>query len=184
MTDPTKRPSPSAKQTIDDQIDTTTGKLKLRAVFANKTTRFSLIFFVNARLLVKTLNDVTLIPTSAIQQNRRLPMSTSSRMAWLICATLSRAWPTREVRWWKASTRVMWSLTAVLKSCRTIRRLSSQRRRLRSIHPRAMRRDHFRISRHRNVSIKGSARFGQAVSGPSVLLCRKQFTMADCAALR
>jgi membrane fusion protein, multidrug efflux system len=56
-------------QTIDNQIDTTTGTLKLRAVFANKSNELFPNLFVNTKLLVKTLEGVTLIPASAIQQN-------------------------------------------------------------------------------------------------------------------
>jgi multidrug efflux system membrane fusion protein len=55
--------------TLDNQIDTTTGTVKLRAIFDNKDDALFPNQFVNARLLVKTLNDVTLIPTSAIQHN-------------------------------------------------------------------------------------------------------------------
>jgi len=55
--------------TVDNQIDTTTGTVKLRAIFDNKDDALFPNQFVNARLLVKTLNDVTLIPTSAIQHN-------------------------------------------------------------------------------------------------------------------
>jgi membrane fusion protein, multidrug efflux system len=56
-------------QTIDNQIDTTTGTVKLRATFENKNGALFPNQFVNARLLVKTLEGVTLIPTSAIQHN-------------------------------------------------------------------------------------------------------------------
>ncbi len=56
-------------QTIDNQIDTTTGTLKLRAIFANRDNALFPNLFVNTRLLVKTLEGVTLLPTSAIQQN-------------------------------------------------------------------------------------------------------------------
>ncbi|MGB6876654.1 MAG: efflux RND transporter periplasmic adaptor subunit [Candidatus Acidiferrales bacterium] len=56
-------------QTIDNQIDPTTGTLKLRAVFANKNNALFPNLFVNTKLLVKTLEGLTLIPTSAIQQN-------------------------------------------------------------------------------------------------------------------
>jgi multidrug efflux system membrane fusion protein len=55
--------------TIDNQIDTTTGTVKLRALFDNKDERLFPNQFVNARLLVKTLKGVTLIPTNAIQHN-------------------------------------------------------------------------------------------------------------------
>jgi membrane fusion protein, multidrug efflux system len=55
--------------TIDNQIDTTTGTVKLRAQFDNRS---GLLFpneFVNTRLLVKTLDNQILIPSSAIQHN-------------------------------------------------------------------------------------------------------------------
>ena len=56
-------------QTIDNLVDTTTGTVKLRAVFANKNNALFPNLFVNAKLLVKMLNGMTLIPTSTIQQN-------------------------------------------------------------------------------------------------------------------
>jgi multidrug efflux system membrane fusion protein len=55
--------------TIDNQIDTTTGTVKGRAVFENKNNALFPNQFVNTRLLVNTLQGVTLIPASAIQQN-------------------------------------------------------------------------------------------------------------------
>jgi len=55
--------------TLDNQIDTTTGTVKARALFANKDSALFPNQFVNARLLVNTLQGVTLIPASAIQQN-------------------------------------------------------------------------------------------------------------------
>jgi multidrug efflux system membrane fusion protein len=55
--------------TVDNQIDTTTGTVKLRAQFDNKDRALFPNQFVNARLLVKTLEGVTLIPNSAIQHN-------------------------------------------------------------------------------------------------------------------
>jgi membrane fusion protein, multidrug efflux system len=54
---------------VDNQIDTTTGTVKVRASFANDDFALFPNQFVNARLLVKTLPDVTLIPSSSIQQN-------------------------------------------------------------------------------------------------------------------
>ena len=53
----------------DNQIDTTTGTLKLRAMFDNKDDGLFPNQFVNARLLLQTLHNVVLIPTSAIQHN-------------------------------------------------------------------------------------------------------------------
>jgi membrane fusion protein, multidrug efflux system len=55
--------------TIDNQIDTTTGTVKGRAQFDNKNDALFPNQFVNTRLLVNTLQGVTLIPASAIQQN-------------------------------------------------------------------------------------------------------------------
>jgi multidrug efflux system membrane fusion protein len=55
--------------TLDNQIDTTTGTVKLRALFDNKDDALFPNQFVNTRLLVNTLQGVTLIPTSAIQHN-------------------------------------------------------------------------------------------------------------------
>jgi multidrug efflux system membrane fusion protein len=59
-------------QTIDNQIDTTTGTVKLRAIFDNKNSALYPNQFVNTRLLVNTLNGVTLIPTGAIQHNGQI----------------------------------------------------------------------------------------------------------------
>jgi multidrug efflux system membrane fusion protein len=55
--------------TFDNQIDTTTGTVKMRALFDNKNDALFPNQFVNARLLVDTEQGVTLIPTSAIQHN-------------------------------------------------------------------------------------------------------------------
>ncbi|MGA6985832.1 MAG: efflux RND transporter periplasmic adaptor subunit [Terriglobales bacterium] len=55
--------------TLDNQIDTTTGTVKARSIFDNKNDALFPNQFVNTRLLVNTLQGVTLIPASAIQQN-------------------------------------------------------------------------------------------------------------------
>jgi multidrug efflux system membrane fusion protein len=55
--------------TLDNQIDTTTGTVKLRAVFDNKSGELFPNQFVNTRLLVKTLEGVVVVPNSAIQHN-------------------------------------------------------------------------------------------------------------------
>ncbi len=55
--------------TIDNQIDTTTGTVKLRAQFDNKDGALFPNQFVNTRLLVNTVQDATLIPTGAVQLN-------------------------------------------------------------------------------------------------------------------
>jgi multidrug efflux system membrane fusion protein len=55
-------------KTLDNQIDTTTGTLKLRAEFANEDDSLFPNQFVNVRLLIDTLHDATVVPTSAIQR--------------------------------------------------------------------------------------------------------------------
>jgi multidrug efflux system membrane fusion protein len=55
--------------TLDNQIDTTTGTVKGRALFANANNALFPNQFVNTHLLVNTLQGVTLLPSSAIQQN-------------------------------------------------------------------------------------------------------------------
>ena len=54
---------------IDNQIDTTTGTVKLRAEFENRDGGLFPNQFVNTRLLVKTLENQVLVPSSAIQHN-------------------------------------------------------------------------------------------------------------------
>jgi multidrug efflux system membrane fusion protein len=54
---------------LDNQIDTTTGTVKVRAQFDNKDNALFPNQFVNTRLLVNTLQGVTLIPAPAVQQN-------------------------------------------------------------------------------------------------------------------
>jgi multidrug efflux system membrane fusion protein len=54
---------------FDNQIDTTTGTVKVRALFDNKKGELYPNEFVNTRLLVKTLHDQILLPNSAVQHN-------------------------------------------------------------------------------------------------------------------
>jgi multidrug efflux system membrane fusion protein len=54
---------------LDNQIDTTTGTVKARAIFDNTNNGLFPNQFVNTRLLVNTLQGVTLIPASVIQQD-------------------------------------------------------------------------------------------------------------------
>ena len=58
--------------TVDNQIDVTTGTVRARASFANRNQALFPNEFVNARLLVKTLRQVNLIPTAAIQRNNEI----------------------------------------------------------------------------------------------------------------
>jgi multidrug efflux system membrane fusion protein len=53
--------------TTDNQIDPTTGTLKLKASFPNEDNALFPNQFVNTRLLVETKKDVVLIPVAAVQ---------------------------------------------------------------------------------------------------------------------
>jgi multidrug efflux system membrane fusion protein len=55
--------------TVDNQIDTSTGTVRFRGEFSNRDLALFPNQFVNARLLVKTLNNSVLIPSAAIQRN-------------------------------------------------------------------------------------------------------------------
>jgi len=54
--------------TIDNQIDTTTGTYKLKAVFTNEDTILFPNQFVNTHLLVDTKRNLSLVPLAAIQR--------------------------------------------------------------------------------------------------------------------
>ncbi|MGO9007321.1 MAG: efflux RND transporter periplasmic adaptor subunit [Beijerinckiaceae bacterium] len=53
---------------LDNQVDTTTGTVKLRAEFPNPDRKLFPSQFVNIRLLIRTLNNVITVPTAAIQR--------------------------------------------------------------------------------------------------------------------
>lgn len=55
--------------TIDNEVDTTTGTVKLKAQFDNRDGALFPSQFVNARLLVRTISGATLVPTQAVQQS-------------------------------------------------------------------------------------------------------------------
>jgi multidrug efflux system membrane fusion protein len=52
--------------TVDNQIDTATGTVKLRALFPNTGQMLFPNQFVNARLLIDTLRDAVIVPSSAV----------------------------------------------------------------------------------------------------------------------
>jgi multidrug efflux system membrane fusion protein len=54
---------------LDNQINPTTGTVRARATFPNLKNELFPNQFVNARLYVKTLSNVDLVPTAAIQRN-------------------------------------------------------------------------------------------------------------------
>jgi multidrug efflux system membrane fusion protein len=54
--------------TVDNQIDPTTGTVKMRADFANPDSALFPQQFVNVRLLIQTLHDQVIVPAAAIER--------------------------------------------------------------------------------------------------------------------
>ncbi len=65
----TKKIATGTLETLDNQIDQTTGTLKLRAIFANDSRELFPNQFVNAHLLQQEKTGVTLLESAAIQRN-------------------------------------------------------------------------------------------------------------------
>lgn len=66
--------------TLDNQIDTTTGTVKVKARFDNKDDTLFPNQFVNARLKVNTLHDAIVIPPAALQ------MGNEGHFVWVVNA--------------------------------------------------------------------------------------------------
>jgi multidrug efflux system membrane fusion protein len=66
-----KKLADGALLTIDNQVDPTTGTVRLKAQFPNTDHRLFPSQFVNARLLIETRRGATVVPTAAIQQSPR-----------------------------------------------------------------------------------------------------------------
>lgn len=64
-----KPPAIGILLTIDNQIDTSTGTVKAKARFANDEYGLFPNQFVNARLKVRTLEGVLVVPSAAVQRN-------------------------------------------------------------------------------------------------------------------
>lgn len=58
---------------IDNQVDPTTGTVRLKAVFLNEDNLLFPNQFVNARLLIETRRDVVIVPASAVQRGPNFP---------------------------------------------------------------------------------------------------------------
>lgn len=57
--------------TVDNQIDVSTGTVKAKALFANRDGQLFPNQFVNARLVLRTLEGATVIPLAAVQRGQR-----------------------------------------------------------------------------------------------------------------
>jgi multidrug efflux system membrane fusion protein len=69
---------------VDSQIDTTTGTIKLRALFANEDGRLFPNQFVNIQLIVNVLHDQIVMPGSAV--HRGAPNGVTSTFVYLVNA--------------------------------------------------------------------------------------------------
>jgi multidrug efflux system membrane fusion protein len=67
----TKKISEGYLLTVDNQIDPTTGTVRLKALFPNKNNELFPNQFVNARLLLGVRKGTTVVPTAALQQSAR-----------------------------------------------------------------------------------------------------------------
>lgn len=67
----TKRLARGTLMSIDNQIDITTGTVKLKAEFKNATDALFPNQFVNVRMKVRTIKEALTIPAGAIQQGNR-----------------------------------------------------------------------------------------------------------------
>ena len=65
----TKKIATGKLLTLDNQVDTSTGTVRLRALFDNADSALFPNQFVNARLMVDQLQDAKLVPTIALQYN-------------------------------------------------------------------------------------------------------------------
>jgi len=69
----TRKLATGVLETLDNQIDVSTGTLKLKARFENADDALFPNQFVNIRLNVQTLKDATVIPAGAVQRGARGP---------------------------------------------------------------------------------------------------------------
>jgi multidrug efflux system membrane fusion protein len=58
---------------IDNEVDSTTGTIRLKALFPNDSETLWPGAFVNARLLVQTIKDAIVVPTAAVQRGPNGP---------------------------------------------------------------------------------------------------------------
>ena len=80
--------------TFDNEVDQSTGTVKLRAQFANDNFELFPNQFVNAKLLLSTLHDTVLVPTAGVQRTQQgsyvyvvMPNKTVARRTVTVAAT-------------------------------------------------------------------------------------------------
>ena len=78
-TDGKKALSEGTLSVVNNQVDTTSGTIRLKAVFDNKDHALWPGQSVSTRLLVKTLKDATVVPDDAVQHGNRRPLRLCGR---------------------------------------------------------------------------------------------------------
>ena len=110
-------------ETLDNQIDPTTGTVKLKAVFSNDDESLFPNQFVNARLLVDTLHDATLVSNTAIQRNAESAfVYCSRRIKPSRCTPSPSEPPTAMFPRWKEWSRARSSRRIISTGCTTARK--------------------------------------------------------------
>ncbi len=79
--------------TVDNQIDVTTGTIKLRALFDNKDGSLFPNQFVNIQLLREVLKDQIIMPVAAVQRGAPNGVEQHIRRTWSAPTTRFRCGP-------------------------------------------------------------------------------------------
>ena len=109
---PRRRSSPPARWPRSTTwVDTTTGTVRLRAQFENKDGALFPNQFVNARILVKTIHDATLVPSAAVAAQHAGRLHVRDRVGQGVAAhreggrvavgTTRRSRGSTRARWWR-----------------------------------------------------------------------------------
>ncbi len=77
-------------QVVDNQVDQTTGTVRMKADFPNANLQLWPGQFVNVRVLIDTLKQVVVVPTPAVQRGPAAPSPTSCRATTVLpCAPIT-----------------------------------------------------------------------------------------------
>lgn len=90
---------------VDNQVDATTGTVKLRAVFDNRDGKLFTQQFVNAKLLVDTLRDAIIVPTAAVQNGCTRVLCLCGEFRFYCLNSCGQTGTNR----WRASRRPFWT---------------------------------------------------------------------------
>ena len=158
--------------TADNQIDTTTGTVKLKAEFANADLALFPNQFVNVRMLVETVADATLLPSAAIQRGTPGTFVYSVNNDQTVSVTPVKLGPAQG-----ETTAITSGITPGSDGRRRRHRQAPRRREGRADHPRRAgrarsRRDQARAARRPAPGRKTPGRRSKETEGPERLIRR------------